>query len=229
MDKKVQNLMKLEFFQNINERTLNEIMSHSEIKKYNSGHILFYDKETVNIIYFLVNGSVSLYKMNENGQKKVIFILDRGKILNDVIINDMPASINCEVISNSEILGIDKNKLMTIMKTDFELCKNIINSLSMKTRRMYRQLKNTPSSVKVEKKLAAKLYKLGRDYGIKCDDGIMINMDLTITYIADLLGSPRETVSRAMKVLQKKNLVIYENKRIKVPDLNNLTIFFKTS
>lgn len=227
MDSTVKEISKLEFFQDVDEKTINEILSKSEIKKYNSRHMLFYDKESVNIIYFIISGAVSLYKMNENGQKKVIFILDRGKIINDVIIKEMPASINCEVAMDAEILGIEKNELLKIMEHDFQLCKNIIFSLSMKTRRMYRQLKNTPSSVKIEKRLAAKIYKLGRDYGIKHDLGTMINMDFTITYIADLLGSPRETVSRAMKVLQEKELIIYKDKRIIIPKLDELSVFFK--
>lgn len=228
MNVAIKELSKLEFFEEINEKTINKILKQGEIKKYDEGHMLFYDKERVNIIYFLISGAVSLYKINENGQKKVIFMLDRGKIINEVIIKDLPASINCEVIIDAKILGIEKNELLKIMEEDFQLCKNIIISLSMKTRRMYRQLKNTPSSVKVEKKLAAKIYKLGRDYGVKHKDGIMINMDLTITYIADFLGTPRETVSRAMKVLQREELIIYTNKRIIIPKLNNLAKFFKS-
>ncbi|MCR4943483.1 MAG: Crp/Fnr family transcriptional regulator, partial [Clostridium sp.] len=170
---------------------------------------------------------VSLYKINENGQKKVVFILDKGKIVNEVIFKELPASINCEVIIESTILGIDREELMRILKEDFNLCKNIIYSLSMKTRRMYRQLKNTPFSVKIEKRLAAKIYKLGRDYGVKCERGIVIDIDLTVTYLAELLGNPRETASRAMKILQKNNLIIYKNKRIIIPELSALATFFK--
>ena len=35
----------------------------------------------------------------------------------------------------------------------------------------------------------------------------LLNVNLTITYIADMLGCKRETLSRAMKILQDKNLV----------------------
>ena len=115
------------------------------------------------------------------------------------------------------------------MKYDFELCKNIIISLSMKTRRMYRQLKNTPPSIKIEKKLAAKIYKLGRDYGVETEEGIVIKMNLTVTYLADLLGSQRETVSRALKILQDKKLISYKDKIILIYDLNKISEFFKTS
>ena len=115
------------------------------------------------------------------------------------------------------------------MKEDFDLCKNVIISLSSKTRRLYRQLKNISSSIKIEKRLAAKLYKLAKDYGIECDDGILIDMEISITYMADLLGSQRETVSRAMKVLQGNGLISYKSKKIIVTNFDKLIHFFKTS
>lgn len=225
----MESINELDIFKNVSKETINAFIEYSEIKEYKSGETLFYDKEKVMNIYIVMSGNVSLYKINENGQKKVVFILNRGNLINEVIIQDLTSSINCDIFEDAKILCIERNKLISIMEKDFELCKNIINSLSIKTRRMYRQLKNTPSSIKLEKKLAAKLYKLGKDYGIEYENKIMINMDITITYIADLLGSQRESVSRAIKVLQKNNLIEFNCKRLYIYDLQSLANFFKAS
>ncbi|ALP90989.1 Crp/Fnr family transcriptional regulator [Clostridium butyricum] len=229
MEVKIEELKNLEMFNNISESTIGKILEESDVKEHRAGEILFEDKEDVSTVYFVLNGIVSLYKINECGQKKVIFMLGKGKIINEVIIKELPASINCEIFEDAVILGIKKEKLLNIMKEDFDLCKNIIISLSSKTRRLYRQLKNTPSSIKIEKRLAAKLYKLAKDYGVEHEDGIVIDMEISITYMADLLGSQRETVSRAMKVLQKNNLINYKSKKIIISNFEKLALFFKTS
>ena len=229
MEVKIEELKNLEMFNNISESTIGKILEESDVKEHRAGEILFEDKEDVTTVYFVLKGIVSLYKINECGQKKVIFMLGKGKIINEVIIKELPASINCEIFEDAVILGIKKEKLLNIMKEDFDLCKNIIISLSSKTRRLYRQLKNTPSSIKIEKRLAAKLYKLAKDYGVEHEDGIVIDMEISITYMADLLGSQRETVSRAMKVLQKNNLINYKSKKIIISNFEKLALFFKTS
>lgn len=229
MEVKIEELKNLEMFNNISESTIGKILEESDVKEHRAGEILFEDKEDVSTVYFVLKGIVSLYKINECGQKKVIFMLGKGKIINEVIIKELPASINCEIFEYAVILGIKKEKLLNIMKEDFDLCKNIIISLSSKTRRLYRQLKNTPSSIKIEKRLAAKLYKLAKDYGVEHEDGIVIDMEISITYMADLLGSQRETVSRAMKVLQKNNLINYKSKKIIISNFEKLALFFKTS
>lgn len=223
----VEQLKELDIFKNISKTSFEKLAHIGEIKKYKTGSHIFRDKEEVTTLYVVVSGSVSLYKLNESGHKRVIFILGAGKMINDVIIQDLPASINCEIFEESQILSYDKNIFLSIMENDFVLSKNIICSLAMKVRRMYRQLKNATGVIRMEKRLAAKLWKLSKDYGIACDDGVLINMNISVTYLADLLGAKRETISRAIKILLSENLIIYDNRKIKVINQKKLSEFFK--
>lgn len=223
----IEELSNIENFKNISENSLNQLAILGEVKKYTAGSHLFRDREEVNTLYFVVTGTVSLYKLNENGNKRVIFILGEGKIINDEIIQDLPSSVNCEVFEESWILSYDKYTFLNIMQDDFILSKNIICSLAMKVRRMYRQLKNANGVIKMEKKLAAKLWKLSKDYGVKSDEGMIININISITYLADLLGSKRETISRSLKILVNQNLIEYKDKKIKVINQEKLSEFFK--
>lgn len=55
----------------------------------------------------------------------------------------------------------------------------------------------------------------------------MIDIDLTITLMADLVGAPRENVSRACKVLTDRGLIRYGNKRFTLTDSDGLADFYK--
>ncbi|WP_160693384.1 Crp/Fnr family transcriptional regulator [Clostridium sp. C2-6-12] len=220
-------LEELEIFNNISKVSYEKLAQLGEVKKYDAGAHIFRDKEEVSTLYIIISGSVSLYKLNENGHKRVIFILGKGKMINDVIIQGLPSSINCEIFEQAQILSYDKNIFLNIMERDFILSKNIMSSLAMKVRRLYRQLKNTTGTIRMEKRLAAKLWKLSKDYGIKSENGVIINMNISVTYLADLLGSKRETISRAIKILIKEELIIYEDKKIKVINQEKLSEFFK--
>lgn len=223
----IEQLEELEIFNNISKVSYEKLAQLGEVKKYDAGAHIFRDKEEVTTLYIIISGSVSLYKLNENGHKRVIFILGKGKMINDVIIQGLPSSINCEIFEQAQILSYDKNAFLNIMERDFLLSKNIMSSLAMKVRRLYRQLKNTTGTIRMEKRLAAKLWKLSKDYGIKTENGVIINMNISVTYLADLLGSKRETISRAIKMLINENLIIYEDKKIKVINQHKLSEFFK--
>lgn len=226
MEKNDLKLSGLSLFSQVNKNTifkLNEICLVKELKK---GEHLFRDKEVIKSIYVIKSGKVALYKQSESSQKKVIFILGKDTILNEVIIDNLPASINCEAFEQAEVLCFDRMKFLDIMKDDFELSKIIINSLAMKVRRLYRQGKNS-IPIKVEKRVAAKLWKLSRDYGIEIEEGILIDLNITITYLADMFGAPRETISRALKILNNEGLIINRNKKIIITNRDKLVKFFK--
>ncbi|HEX3075259.1 MAG TPA: Crp/Fnr family transcriptional regulator [Lachnospiraceae bacterium] len=216
-----------EILENASPTSLAALASCASLKRVEKGAHLFRDKDDVDTIYTVISGMVSLYKYNSVGEKKVIFVFDKGKTINEVIINDLPASINCEVFQDACILCIPKDQLLYIMEQDFKLAKAVMDSMSMKIRRLYRQLKNTSNAVRGDKRIAAKLWKLSMDYGEKSDEGWLITMNLTITYLADMLGSKRETVSRSLKQLTDLGLVIYRDSHFLIPDRDRLAEYFK--
>ena len=52
-------------------------------------------------------------------------------------------------------------------------------------------------------------------------------MNLSITYLADMLGSKRETVSRQVKRLTELGLINMERNRITIPDMKKISEYFK--
>ena len=163
---KLEELRNIHVFNDLNEDTLRKLSNITRINRYEKGKVLFRDKDTVENIYILLKGKVSLYKFNEKGQKKVIFILGEEDFINEVIVQSTTASINCEIIEDSQIMYCNITELLQLMEQDFNLTKIILSSLSLKVRRMYRQFKNTTGVLSMGKRVASKLWKLGRDYGV---------------------------------------------------------------
>lgn len=217
---------KITVLQAANPASLAALMPYALIKRFKKGQHLFLDKDNVQNVYFLAKGTVSLYKLSSNHEKKVIFIYGAGAMLNETVFDSKPESINCEFLSNSDILCFDKNRFLFVCEQDFELTKAVMNSMSLKLRKLYHQMKNTANTVRGDKRIAAKLWKLSRDHGVPCKEGTMIGFNMTITYLAELIGSKRETVSRQLKILTGQNLVIVDKNRFIVPDRDKLLIFF---
>lgn len=216
----------LELFTGIREETLDELNKIGHKMIYKKGEHVFYDKDNIKTIFIVLTGKVALYKISEKAQKRIVFILGRGKIINDVILDDLKSSINCEVFEDSEIFCFNREQFIKLMEKDFDLTKAVLNSLAKKVRRLYRQVKNS-TPIKIEKRVAAKLWKLGKDYGIDCEKSTLINLNISITYLADMFGTPRETISRAVKVLQNEGLIIVKDKKFIIKDREKLAEYFK--
>lgn len=229
----------LEIFKGLDRKTIDYLENKGEIENYKRGEFLFFDKDRVEEIYFIVSGKISMYKCTRNAQKRVIYILGEGEFINEVVFDSLPASINAEVFEDSVLIKYNVEEFKRVMATDFELAHRIINSLGRKVRRLYRQIKNTVP-ISLDKKVAAKLWKLSKDYGSFCGGGesrcmkyreecspwTRIDLKITITYLANMLGSSRETISREMKKLERDHLIKWEGKSLLVKK-KELSEFFR--
>ena len=227
MKTKNSDIEKIEVFEGISKNSINEIKNNSDTIELKKNEALYSDRQILDYVYFLVSGNVSLVKSNENGENKVIFLLNSGAMINEPLMRKNTSGIECCGFEDSKILRISLKTFDKIMSKDYILAKNCMLFMEKRIRRLYRQLKNS-TSTNIEKKLAAKLYRLGTLYGIENveDKFILINLNLTVTYLAKMLGYQRETVSRSIKLLNEKAIILLKDRKFYI-DMEKARQFFK--
>lgn len=208
--------------QKMNPLTKEKAIGFATIRTFQKGEFISMDKEEVNQVYFVVKGYVSIFKVNKKLDKKVIFLYKAGEMLNEVILQEPVASVSCETLSEVTILSFKRKAFLSFMEQDFELTKLVMESMALKVRRLYHQLGNTSNMMNLEKQVAAKLWKLAKDFGVKDKDEIQIDFDLSITFLADMLGSKRESISRVVKCLTEKEIIKVRKNRFYICDPERL-------
>lgn len=228
MKAKIEEVCGVKVFKGISDDSLNRILVCGDIVDLKKNACLYHDRQDLYYVYFLLKGKVTLVKPNENGESKVVFILNPGDTINQPVMRNNTSAVECWGFENSRILRIGFDDFDTIMAKDYILAKNCMAFMENRIRRLYRQLKNSVT-INIEKRLAAKLVRLGLDYGSREEDSVMtrIDLNLTVTYIAKMLGCQRESVSRAMKSLTKRGIVELDGRKIYV-DIENARKFFKS-
>ncbi len=134
-------LKDLDIFSSLKNDELDMLTNKSRVINLKKGEILFYERDSIDSIHIVLEGKVTLYRISENGQKRVIFIIDKGNFINEVILDKKSASICCEGFENSKVLSVKRNDLLYIMGGNFEFTQEVMFSMTNKIRRMYRQLK----------------------------------------------------------------------------------------
>lgn len=221
-------LNQIKLFENVAPKTIEQLLHCGSIMEVPKGTFLIRTRENVSSVFFQLSGKSVIYNLTHFGKRKILFVLGEGALLNEHVFNNYTPSMYCETIDQSVIFSIPSSDFTRIMASDFELTKNILEAQERKIWRLSHQLKNTMSSIYLERKLAAKLWKLARDFGIQTEEGIEIDFNMTITFLADMLGVPRETASRACSALIENGLIKVNKKRITITDLNKMALFYKT-
>jgi len=191
MKTKNSDIEKIEVFEGISKNSINEIKNNSDTIELKKNEALYSDRQILDYVYFLVSGNVSLVKSNENGENKVIFLLNSGAMINEPLMRKNTSGIECWGFEDSKILRISLKTFDKIMSKDYILAKNCMLFMEKRIRRLYRQLKNS-TSTNIEKKLAAQ----------------------------------RETVSRSIKLLNEKAIILLKDRKFYI-DMEKARQFFK--
>jgi CRP-like cAMP-binding protein len=207
------------------------LRSGMTIKKYKKGECLFRDKEDAGQFFAVLSGIVFLYKykFNANGEKRSVFVYGPGAMLNEEWLDGKPSSTNCDILQDATIVSIERGVFLRALSQDTMLSSAFMESMALKLRRLYHLLKNTSGNICCETRIAARLWKLSRDFGIPTEKGTEINFDLAVSFLADLIGAQRETVSRQVKLLCDGGLIIFKKNRFTIPDREKLKKYWAVS
>lgn len=189
--------------------------------------LLFREGDILDSIYMVESGQYAMFKLSSTGDQRVIFTLGPGEILNYPERRPYPISIACRVIRGGVVYKLEQKTLFEAIEKDPILALNTIDLYNLRMRRLYRQLKNSSGSVRLDKRIAAKLWKLSKDYPTPHPEGVAINLKITTTFLAELIGASRESVSRNLKPLLKSGLVLQERGTFIIPDRSQLEFYFK--
>lgn len=221
-------VQKLGFFRTVSKDIVQTLLNVGSLREYQKKELLFCAGSIVEEICILLEGEVMIYNLTKHGNRKILFWLGKGHLLNHEIVSDCAVSVFCEIVSKVTVLKIPKKEFLEEMTLSFSLVQAVMREYERYIWRLSHQLKNTNDSMITERKIAAKLWKLGRDFGVPCEYGIKIKLNLNLTLLADFVGIPRENASRACKKLSQKGLLIYQDKSFLLPDPEKLALFYRS-
>lgn len=221
-------LITLELFKQVDKYTIDKLWDEGKVVTFQRGEHCYKAHEPNNSVFILLSGKVAIYNLTHSGKRKIIFYLGKGSLLNEQITKNSIPTIYCESVDECTMFSISKDKFLKLMAEDFTLVQVILADYERKIFRMSHQLKNTLGCIYLERKLASKLWKLSRDFGIESPQGLYIDIPLSITELADFVGAPRESTSRALKKLTEKGLIGMEAKRIYVLEPKKLSAYYRT-
>ncbi|MCR5515551.1 MAG: Crp/Fnr family transcriptional regulator [Lachnospira sp.] len=219
MEKKVKSRNVLD---KLSSESREKFLKLGKIETRKKGDVLFIEREKIEHMYIILEGYVSLYRNSKYGDERVIFICTDGEIVNEVCLQDNKTSIAARALSDLRLLKIYVKDLDNFFENDYEAFKIVYNSLAHKLRRLYRQTGNSNGTFPIEKRLAARIWKLARDYGKNIEGGRKIKFEVTVTLLASMVGAKRETVSRIISKMKKEKLIKHDKGVLIVLDMDTL-------
>ena len=222
MDKREKCLKDLMVFSRLDDSEIEWICHKAYRRNYEKGEIIYFEKDDIEKLYFLIKGRVKLTMMSAEGKEKVVDILHQGDIFGEISFFDHnPQPLTAEVQENCTLLIISWNDFENIIKDSPSLSIKIIEALAKKTRLLANQVRELVFQ-DAEGRLAALLKRFASEYGKKDNENIIIGIGLTHQEIANLLGTSRVTVTKIINKFEKEKILRTQNRKIIIQNMSKL-------
>jgi CRP/FNR family transcriptional regulator, cyclic AMP receptor protein len=215
-------LEKIPMFSGLSKEEL-ELLSDYEVEKtYQKGEPIFMEGDPGKAVYYIKSGKIKLYKTSLEGREVTLNILGPGSIFAEVTMFsdlDYPATA---MVLEEVLVGMIRNEdLEKIVQENGNIALSLIKELNR--RLYYAQMKIKDMALHdVNGRVAKVLLDLAYRYGKKNSRGIQIDLKMTKTEIANIVGTSRETVSRSLSQLKSDEVIDMKGKLVFIKSLEDL-------
>ena len=205
-------LRKDKWFCGFSSDTLKSFSAGSHLTTYPGGALLFVEGQTPRGAYVLCSGRVKLSTTSRDGKVLILRMADAGELLGlSAVISGEPYLVTAETAGPCHVNFIERNTFLGLMEKNGEIGSRSAQVLSREFQSMYRDVHDLVLARSSAGKLARLL--LSWSPGLKPEPGrteVRIRSSLTHEEMAQMIGSSRETVTRLLSELKKKELIRLE-------------------
>lgn len=211
-------------FKDLDTFEMMPIIDFSSTKIYEPGQIIFMQDEPISEVYFIKSGKVKIYKTDYEGKEQIVNILQKNDMFpHQGLFRKGNYPAHAEIIDETTtLISIPIASFENFLMTYPEICVKMFRVLGeiivdLQNRLEQKMLYN------INDQIIMLLLRLANRNGVLLNEhSYKINMLLTNRELANMIGSSRETVSRTLTQLKKKDLVSVDEEGFLIIDYRGL-------
>jgi CRP/FNR family transcriptional regulator, global nitrogen regulator len=169
-------------------------------------------------LYFLLSGTVRLYKIYDDYKEATTALLKDGGVFGKLsLVEGRWQDVFAEAVTEARVAGIQKASLERVIKGNPEFALRLFSSLSERLRQSDEVIESLLHR-EVSTRLATLLVNLGERFGDDDQAGVLISVRLTHQDLANMVASTHEAVSKVISKFQREGLIETRNRRIAILD-----------
>jgi CRP/FNR family transcriptional regulator, cyclic AMP receptor protein len=215
------NLRKDKWFCGLSPEVLRAFSAAGHLSTYPNGAVLFVEGQVPRGAFVLCSGRVKLSTTSRDGRVLILKVAEPGETLGlSAVIGGTPYELTAETSGPCQVKFIERTTLLKLIERYGELGLHASQALSREFQSAYRDIHELVLSRSSTGKLARLL--LSWTSGREKEREIKIRSSLTHEEMAQMIGSSRETVTRLLSDLKKRELIRLEGSTLVIQDRSGL-------
>ena len=210
-------LKRVPLFSDLSDVELARFTAVVREREYPKNSVILFEDDPGDALYIVSSGQVKVVLIGEDGREVILSVLSDGDFFGEMsLIDDEPRS--------AHVIAMKDSALLVLRRDDFQQQIQQLPSIALKVLKvLVGRLRRADAKIgglvllDVNGRVAKLLLDLGDESG-----GPSITRKLTHHTIAQMIGSSRETVSRAMRELTDRGLIAVSRREITIKNRDGL-------
>ena len=204
---KIELLQSVSIFWDLNEDELGHIADKMVAKHFENGNYIFLEDSEGEQCFFVLEGSVKVTRLSKDGREVILAMLNEGDFFGEMSLLDGESrSANVIALEKTKVLTLDRNDFISVVNDYPQIAVQLLKELARRLRKSDRQIASLSLS-DAEKRIALCIIRFADEQGVIQNGKVSIPKAPIQQDIANMAGTSRETVSRALGLLEKEDLI----------------------
>jgi len=210
-------LKRVPLFSDLSDAELARFAEVTREREYPKNSVILFEDDPGDALYIVSTGQVKVVLIGEDGREVILSVLGDGDFFGEMaLIDDEPRSAHVIAMRDSQLLVLRRDDFQAQLVAQPKIGLKLLRVLVQRLRRADEKIGGLVL-LDVNGRVARLLLDLADEGG-----GPKITRRLTHHTIAQMIGSSRETVSRAMRELVERGLIEVSRREISIRDREGL-------
>jgi CRP-like cAMP-binding protein len=198
------------------------LASHKTEQYYTKGEIIFREGALPSGIFYIVEGKVKKYKLDQEGREQIIYVANSGELIGyHALLAEDRYPDSAAALEKSRVAFIPKEDFLQVLEKSETLSRRLLKTLSHEFAVLVNSL-SLFSQKTVRERLAIQLIVLTEKYKQNFSHGMPVEINMSRDDLASIVGTVRENVVRVLSEFKEKNIISAKGRKIIVHDVEKL-------
>ncbi|TMI68401.1 MAG: Crp/Fnr family transcriptional regulator [Bacteroidetes bacterium] len=198
------------------------LMAHRSEQFYTKGEIVFREGGSPSGIFYIIEGKVKKYKLDQDGREQIIYVANTGELIGyHAVLAEDRYPDSAAALEKSKIAFIPKEDFLEALQRSKVLSRRLLKTLSHEFAVLVNSL-SLFSQKAVRERLALQLIVLREKYKQNFKPGMLVEINMSRDDLASLVGTARENVVRVLGEFKEKGIIKTQGRKIIVQDVKQL-------
>jgi CRP/FNR family transcriptional regulator, cyclic AMP receptor protein len=209
-------LRQVAIFRDLDSAVLADLGARMRPRTVEPGTVVVSAEEAGDSMYVISSGKVKVVLYGQTGREIILSMLKGGDFFGEMSLFDrQPRSANVVAVSETHLLALDRDAFHKHLLANPSTALAILAEMSRRLRHADEVIGNL-ALLDVYARVARVIREMALKQGEQVEGGILIRERPTQQEIAGLVGTSRETVSRALSEFTRRGLLEVEGKQVLV-------------